>query len=72
LRYEARLKTGNVAKLPHSGEITSTGGGKVLALAAQLLCHRQLPKDPTTPYPAKNDPSRDKLGDFPAMFDYKI
>jgi len=35
----------------HVGEITSTGGGK--AFAAQLLCQRQLPKDPTTPYPAK-------------------
>jgi len=53
LRCDAGLKNGNLARLLHSGEITSTGGGKVLALAAQLLCHRQLPKDPTTPYPAK-------------------
>jgi len=31
------LKSQNVARLLHSLEITSTGGGK--AFAAQLLCH---------------------------------
>jgi len=51
LRCAAGLKVGNIARLLHVGEITSTGGGK--ALAAQLLCHRQLPKDSTTPHPAK-------------------
>jgi len=33
------LKSQNVTRLLHAGEITSTGGAKVLAFAAQLLCH---------------------------------